>query len=46
MTKVLTLVNTAIEAYELPKFMPTTGGNELESTGPSASPFSVGLAVI
>jgi hypothetical protein len=34
-----TSVNTAIEAYELPKFIPTTGGEEETSIGASALPF-------
>jgi hypothetical protein len=41
-----TFVNTAIEAYELPKLMPTTGGKVEICIGASALPFSVVFAAI
>jgi len=41
-----TLVNTAIEAYELPKLMPTTGGRVEIGIGASGPPFFVGFVAI
>ena len=41
-----TFVRTAIEAYEFPKLIPTTVGNEDTSIGASAVPFCLGVEVI
>jgi hypothetical protein len=41
-----TFVNTAIEAYELPKLMPTTGGRVEICIGASALPFSAVFVAI
>ena len=40
-----TFVKTAIEANELPKLIPTTGGS-VETTGASALPFGTAFVVI
>ena len=39
-------MNTAIEAYELPKLMPTTGGRVEIGIGASALPFCLGFVAI
>ena len=38
-------MNTAIDAYELPKFIPTTGGIVDSSMPASAVPFTLSLAI-
>jgi hypothetical protein len=44
-TASFTFVKTAIEANELPKLIPTTGGS-VETTGASALPFGTAFVVI
>ena len=39
-------MKTAIEANELPKLIPTTGGSVDETTGASALPFGTAFVVI
>ena len=41
MSEVVTLVRTAIDAYELPKLIPTTVGMAETSIGASAVPFGL-----
>jgi len=45
-TVFFTFVKTAIEANELPKLIPTTGGNFETTMGTSALPFGTAFVVI